>query len=65
VPVLVPVVHKLWGENKVPARSTLLPGYLKDLFTRLPGAKISQIQEFAPVVWAKAKTREKALAPAG
>jgi transposase len=33
--------------------------YLKDLFTRLPAAKITQIQEFRPAAWAKAKTTEK------
>ena len=27
--------------------------YLKDLFTRLPGAKITQIKEFTPEAWAK------------
>src|SRR5271168_3827509 len=36
--------------------------YLKDLFTRLPAAKITQIKEFAPAAWAKAK--EKVLAQA-
>jgi hypothetical protein len=29
--------------------------YLKDLFARLPAAKITQIQEFTPAAWAKAK----------
>jgi hypothetical protein len=29
--------------------------YLKDLFTRLPAAKITQITEFTPAAWAKAK----------
>ena len=29
--------------------------YLKDLFTRLPGARITQIREFTPAAWAKAK----------
>ena len=29
--------------------------YLKDLFTRLPAAKITQIKEFTPAAWAKAK----------
>ncbi len=33
--------------------------YLKDLFTRLPAAKITQIKEFTPVVWARAKAIEK------
>jgi transposase len=31
--------------------------YLKDLFTRLPAAKITQIKEFTPAVWAKAKEK--------
>ena len=29
--------------------------YLKDLFTRLPAAKITQIEQFTPRAWAKAK----------
>jgi transposase len=29
--------------------------YLKDLFTRLPAAKITQIKEFTPAMWAKRK----------
>jgi len=29
--------------------------YLKDMFTRLPGAKITEIQQFTPAVWAKGK----------
>jgi hypothetical protein len=32
--------------------------YLKDLFTRLPAAKITQIKEFTPAEWAKAKENE-------
>jgi len=36
--------------------------YLKDLFTRLPAAKITAIKEFTPAVWAKAN--EKLLAQA-
>lgn len=38
--------------------------YLKDLFTRLPAAKISQINEFKPAAWAKAKAMEKLVAQA-
>ena len=34
----------------------------KDLFARLPAAKITQIKEFTPTAWAKAK--EKVLAQA-
>jgi transposase len=36
--------------------------YLNDLFTRLPAAKITQIKEFTPAAWAKA--REKVVAQA-
>ena len=36
--------------------------YLKDLFTRLPAAKITQIKEFTPAVWAKSKMGMIALA---
>ena len=32
--------------------------YLKDLFTRLPAAKITQIKVFTPAEWAKAKAKE-------
>jgi hypothetical protein len=31
--------------------------YLKDLFTRLPAAKITQSKEFTPTAWAKAKEK--------
>jgi transposase len=33
--------------------------YLKDLFTRLPSAKITEIGQFTPSRWAKAKAKEK------
>ena len=36
--------------------------YLKDLFTRLPLAKITQIREFTPAAWAKSKVKLGALA---
>lgn len=35
--------------------------YLKDLFTRLPAAKITEIKAFTPAAWAKAKAKEKIL----
>jgi hypothetical protein len=38
--------------------------YLKDLFTRLPAAKITQIKEFTPAGWARAQAKEKLLAQA-
>ncbi len=36
--------------------------YLKDLFTRLPVAKITQIKAFTPAAWAKARAMEKVVA---
>jgi transposase len=36
--------------------------YLKDLFPRLPAAKITQIQNFTPMEWAKAKAKEALVA---
>jgi transposase len=33
--------------------------YLKDLFTRLPAAKITQIREFTPAAWTKARSKEE------
>jgi hypothetical protein len=36
--------------------------YLKDLFTPLPAAKITQINEFAPAAWARAKDQAVTLA---
>jgi hypothetical protein len=38
--------------------------YLKDLFTRLPSAKITEIKQFTPAAWARAKANEKLLATA-
>lgn len=31
--------------------------YLKDLFTRLPAAKITEIKEFTPAMWAQVKAK--------
>jgi len=36
--------------------------YLKDLFTRLPAAKITQIKEFTPAAWAKIKAKGQRVA---
>jgi transposase len=36
--------------------------YLKDLFTRLPAAKITHIQEFTPANWVKSKAKHQAVA---
>ena len=38
--------------------------YLKDLFTRLPAAKITQIKMFTPAAWAKAEAKKKSVAQA-
>ena len=38
--------------------------YLKDLFTRLPSAKITEIKQFTPSEWAKARAKENLLAQA-
>jgi hypothetical protein len=34
----------------------------EDLFSRLPAAKITQIKEFTPAAWVKAKVTEKIVA---
>ena len=36
--------------------------YLKDLFTRLPSAKITEIKQFTPAAWARAKAKEELIA---
>ena len=36
--------------------------YLKDLFTRLPSAKITEIKQFTPSEWARAKAKKKLIA---
>ena len=38
--------------------------YLKDLFIRLPAAKITEIKEFTPAAWVKAKAKENVVAQA-
>jgi len=38
--------------------------YLKDLFTRLPAAKITQIREIKPAAWVNAKGKERVVAQA-
>ncbi len=38
--------------------------FLKDLFTRLPAARITEIKEFTPAGWAKANGKDKALSKA-
>ena len=36
--------------------------YLKDLFTRLPAAKITEIRQFTPAQWAGAAAKENVTA---
>ena len=49
------VVYTLLGSCR---RQGLNPfDYLKDLFTRLPATKISQIKDFVPAAWANAKAK--------
>ncbi len=49
------VIYTLLGSCR---RHGLNPfDYLKDLFTRLPAAKITEIKEFTPAVWGRAKMK--------
>jgi len=60
MPVVVRGIYTLLGSCR---RHGINPfDYLKDLFTRLPATKITQIKEFTPAVWAKAKLESVALA---
>jgi len=54
------VIYTLLGSCRRPGVNPF--EYLKDLFTRLPSVKITQIKEFTPAAWAKAKAREKVVA---
>jgi hypothetical protein len=38
------------------------PGCLKGLFTHLPAAKITQINEFTPAAWTRVKAKDQAVA---
>ena len=54
------VIYTLLGSCR---RHAINPfDYLRDLFTRLPAAKITQIKEFTPATWAK--SREQVIAQA-
>jgi len=58
----VPLIYTLLGSCR---RHGLNPfDYMRDLFTRLPGAKITRIKEFTPAAWAKAKAKDQVLAQA-
>ena len=51
------VIYTLLGSCR---RHSINPfDYLKDLFTRLSAAKITEIGQFTPAAWAKARSREK------
>jgi len=55
-------IHTLLGSCR---RHGINPfDYLKDLFTRLPTAKITRIREFTPTAWARAKANEQTVARA-
>ncbi len=50
------VIYTLLGSCR---RHGLNPfDYLKDLFTRLPPAKITQIKQFTPATWAKVTAQQ-------
>jgi len=56
------VIYTLLGSCR---RHGLNPfDYLKDLFTRLPAAKITQIKEFTPATWGMAKVKDQVVAQA-
>ena len=56
------VIYSLLGSCR---RHGLNPfDYLKDLFRRLPSAKITEIRQFTPTAWARAKANEKMVAKA-
>ena len=56
------VIYTLLGSCR---RQGLNPfHYLKDLFTRLPSAKIAQIREFTPAAWAEVKAKARVLVQA-
>jgi hypothetical protein len=56
------VIYTLLGSCR---RHVINPfDYLKDLFSRLPAAKITQIKEFTPAAWGKAKAKENRVSQA-
>jgi len=56
------VIYTLLGSCRRHGLNTF--DYLRDLFTRLPAAKITEIKQFTPVAWAKTKARDIPLAKA-
>ena len=56
------VIYTLLGSCR---RHSINPfDYLKDLFTRLPAAKITEVAQFTPAAWAKARAKQKSVAQA-
>ena len=56
------VIYTLLGSCR---RRGLSPfDYLKEFFTRLPAAKITEIKQFTPSEWARAKVKGKLIAQA-
>lgn len=56
------VIYRLLGSCR---RHGINPfDYLRDLFTRLPASKITQIKEFTPAVWVKANANGRVIAQA-
>ena len=56
------VIYTLLGSCR---RHGLNPfDYLKDLFMRLPVAKITEIRQFMPTAWTRGKAKEKLVAQA-
>jgi hypothetical protein len=56
------VIYTLLGSCR---RHGLNPfDYLKDLFTRLPAAKIREVGQFTPAAWARANAKEILIAQA-
>jgi len=54
---VLPLIYTLLGSCR---RHGINPfDYLKDLFTRLPSAKITDIKQFTPAAWVRDKAKEK------
>jgi hypothetical protein len=50
------VIYTLLGSCR---RQVINPlDYLKDLFTRLPAAKITEIRQFTPAAWARSRAEQ-------
>ena len=54
------VIYKLLGGCRWQGITSF--DFLKDLFTQLPAAKITQFKAFTPATWFNAKTKDKLIA---